>query len=68
MMFFVPLMCSEYRDVLLMTIVHLNQCATALWDSAFTVSKDYLCIQPSALELSVNDRMCDPCPNCRMVM
>ena len=68
MMFSVPLMCCEYRDVSLLTSVHPIQRATALWDSVFTGSKDTLCIQPSALELYVNDKMCDPCPICRMVV
>ena len=63
MMFSVPLMCCEYRDVSLLMSVHLSHRATASWDSAFTGSKDALCIRPSALELSVNARMCDPCPN-----
>ena len=64
----VPLMCCEYRYVSLLTSVHPIQRATALCDSAFTGSKDALCIQPSALELSVNAKICDPCPMCRMVM
>ena len=68
MMFFVPLMCCEYRDVLLLTSVHPSQRATASCDSAFTGSKDALCIQPSALEQYVNAKICDPCPICRMVM
>ena len=67
-MFSVPLMCCEYRDISLLMSVHKNHRATASWDSAFTGSKDALCIQPSALELSVNASMCDPCPICRMVM
>ena len=68
MMFYVPLMCCEYSDVSLLTSVHLIQHATASRDSEFTGSKDSLCIQPSALELSVSDKLCDPCPICRMVM
>ena len=60
MMFSVPLMCCEYRDVSLLTSVHPSHRATASWDSAFTGSKDVLCIHPSALELSVNVRMCEP--------
>ena len=60
MMFSVPLMCCEYRDVSLLTRVHPRHRATALWDYVFTGSKDALCIQPSALELSVNARMCEP--------
>ena len=68
MMFPVTLMCCEYRDISLMTSVHPSQNATALWDYAFTGSKDALCIQPRALELSVNYKMCDPYPICRMVM
>ena len=60
MMFSVPLMCCEYRDVLLLTSVHTRHRATASWDSEFTGLKDALCIQPSALELSVNARMCEP--------
>ena len=67
MMFSVPLMCCEYRDVLLLTSVHPRQCATSSWDSVFTGSKDDLCIQPSALELSVNAKICDPCPIFRIV-
>ena len=68
MMFYVTLMCCEYRDVSLMTSVYPSQRATTSWDSAFTGSKDALCIQPSALELYVNAKICDPCTNFRMVM
>ena len=68
MMFSVPLMCCEYRDVSLLTSAHPSQCATALCDFAFTGSKDALCIQPSVLELSMNANMCEPCPICRMFM
>ena len=55
-----PLMCCEYRDVSLLTSVHPSYHTTASWDSAFTGSKDALCIQPSGLELSVNARICEP--------
>ena len=68
MIFPVPLMCCEYRDVSFLTSVHPSQRATASWNSAFAVSKDALCIHPRALELSVNAKMCNPCPSCRMVM
>ena len=68
MMFYVPLMCCEYLDVSLLTRVHPIQRDTSLCDSAFNRSKDDLCIQRSALELSVDDKMCDPCTSCRMVM
>ena len=68
MIFSVPLMCCEYMDVSLLMSVHPIQHATSLCDSEFNGSKDDLCIQPSALELSVNANMCDPCPICRMVM
>ena len=34
--FSVPLMCCEYRDVSLLTSVHPIQHATASWDYAFT--------------------------------
>ena len=68
MMFYVPLMCCEYRDVLLLTRVHPGQRATASYDSMFTGSKYALCIHPNAPELSVNAKMWDPCPSCRMVM
>ena len=68
MIFSVPLMCSEYRDFSLLTRLHLIQQATASWDYVFTRSKDALCIQPIALELSVKANMCDPCPSCRMVI
>ena len=47
---------------------HWSQRSTESCDSAFTGSKDYLCIQPSALEVSVNSKMCDPCISCRVVM
>ena len=60
MIFSVPLMCCEYRDVSLLTSVHPSHRATASWDSAFTGSKDALCIHNSTLELSMNARMCDP--------
>ena len=49
MMFSVPLMFCEYRDVLLLTCVHPSQRATALCDSRFTGLKDVLYIQPSKL-------------------
>ena len=62
MMFYVILICCEYRDVFLLTSVHPSQSDTALRDSAFNGSKNALCIHPSALELSVNAKMCDPCP------
>ena len=68
MMFYVPFMCCEYRDVSLLTRVHPNLRDTASFDSVFTGSKYSLCIQPSAMELSVNANMCDPCPSCRIVM
>ena len=62
MMFSVPLLCCDYRDVLLMTSVHPSHHATELWDSAFTGSKDALCIYPRVMELSVNAKVCDPYP------
>ena len=68
MMFSIPLLCCEYRDVLLLTRVHPSQRYAASCDSAFTGSKDSLCIQPSVLELSVNAKICEPCPSCMMVM
>ena len=68
MMFSVPLMCCEYRDVSLLTSVYPRQCATASWNYVFTGSQDTLCIHPSALELSMNSKMCDPCPIFSMVM
>ena len=68
MMFYVALMCCEYRGVLLLTSIHPIQGDTESWDYAFTESKDALCIQPSALELYFNDKMFDPFPNCRIVM
>ena len=68
MIFSVPLMCCEYRDVSLLTSVHPSQCATASCDSTFTGSKDAFCIQPSALELSVNSNMSDPFTICKIVV
>ena len=32
--------------------------------SLFTGSKDALCIQPSALEMLVNDKIREPCTSC----
>ena len=68
MMFSVPLICCEYRDVSLLTRFQLIQRSTALCDYGFTGSKDALCIQPSALELYVNAKMCETFPSCWMVM
>ena len=68
MIFYVPLMCCEYRAVSLLTSVHPIQCATKSHDSAFTGSKDALCIQPSALKLSMNSKMCEPCTIFRIVI
>ena len=68
MIFSVPLMCYEFRDVFLLTSFHPSQHATALFNYSFAGSEDALCIQRSALELSVNAKMCDPCPIDRMVM
>ena len=68
MIFSIPLMCWEYRDFSLLVRVHPSQRATASCDCAFIGSKYALCIHPSALELYVNVKMCDPCPRCRMVM
>ena len=48
--------------------VQPSQRDIASFESAFNVSKDYVCIQPSALELSMNAKMCEPCPSCRIVM
>ena len=44
MIFSVPLMCCDYRDVSFLTGVHPSQRATALCDSAFTGFKDAFCI------------------------
>ena len=68
MMFSVPLLCCDYRDVLLLTRVHPRQQDTASCDYSFDGSKYALCIQPRTLELSVNANMCEPCTSCRMVM
>ena len=58
MIFYVPLMCCEYRHVLLLKRVQPIQQATSSCESEFTESKDALCIQPSELELSMNANMC----------
>ena len=68
MMFFVPLMCCEYRDISLLTRVQPCQWAMASCDYSFTGSKDALCIQSSALELYMNANICETRPSCRMVM
>ena len=62
MLFSIPLVCFEYRYVSLLTSVHKVQHATASWDSALTGSKYSFFIQASALELSINAKMCDLCP------
>ena len=61
-MFYVPLMCCECMDFSLLTSVYPIQRATASWDSTLTGSRDALCIQPSALELSVNAKFLTPVP------
>ena len=53
MIFSVPLMSCEYRDLSLLKIVHPSQRATPSYDSLFTRYKDAVCIQPSVLEVSV---------------
>ena len=68
MIFYVTLMCCDHREVLLLTRVQLSHQDTSSCDSAFTGSQYALCIQPSVLELSMNDKMCEPCTSCRMVM
>ena len=68
MMFSVCLMYCEYRDVSLLRSVHPSQQATVSCDYVFSGSNDALCIQTSALELSMNANICDPCPSFRMVM
>ena len=68
MMFSVLSMFCEYRYVSLFTNVHTRPQDTASWDSLLNGSKDALCIHTSALELSVNCKMYDPCQSCRMVM
>ena len=68
MMFSVPLICFEYRDVSLLMRTQPIHRATALYSSSFTRSKDALCIQSSALELSVNAKMCGPCTSFRIVV
>ena len=67
-MFSVPFMCCEYRHVSLLTRSQPIRQATASCDSEFTRSKDALCIQPSAMEMSANTNMCEPCTNCWIVM
>ena len=68
MIFSIPLICCDYRYVSLLTSVHPSQRDNSSRESTFTGTKDALCIQPSALELSVNANMCDPFPICRIVM
>ena len=68
MIFYVPLMCCEYRYVLLLTRVQPIQRAEVSCDSAFNGSKDAFCIQLSALELSVSSKICEPCPIFWIVM
>ena len=68
MVFYVPLMCCEYGYIFLMARVQPSQRAAALCNSAFTGSKYALCIQPSALDLSVNANIRGPCNSCGIVV
>ena len=54
----VPLMCCDYMDVSFLTRVQPSHKDKSLCDSDFTGSNYALCIQPSALEMSMNDKMC----------
>ena len=68
MIFSVLLICCEYRDVSLLKRVQKIQQAMASCDSEFTGSKYVLCVKPSVLYLSVNSKMCEPCPSCWIVV
>ena len=68
MIFSVTFRCCEYRDVLLLTRVQPSQRDAALCESEFTGSNDVLCIQPSALELSMKSKMCEPRTSCWIFM
>ena len=68
MMFYDTLMCCEYRDVSLLTRVQPSQRAMASCDYSLTGSKYAFRIQPSAMDLSMNDKICEPCTSCRIVM
>ena len=68
MMFSVPLMCCDYRNVSLLKRVQPSQRDTNFCDSAYNESTYALCIQPSVLELSMNSNMCAPCVSCTIVM
>ena len=68
MMFYFTLMCWDYRDTSLLMMVHPIHWKTTSWGYSSTGSNDALCIHPRELELSVNDRMWDPCTSCWMVM
>ena len=68
MILYVPFICCEYMDVLLLKRVKPRQRDTASCDYAFIGSKYYLFIQQSALELSVDENICVPCPSCWIVI
>ena len=68
MMFCFPLMCCEFRDILLLMRVQLIQRDMALCDSASNESKDALCIQLSVVEIPVNAKMFEPCTSCMIVV
>ena len=63
MMLSIPFMCCYYRYILLLTRFQPSQWATALCESVFTRSKDYLCIHPIALVMYVNYKICDLFPD-----
>ena len=68
MVFYFPLMCCEYRDVSLLKRFHPSQWATESCYYTFAGSKYGLCVQPSVMEMYVNDKIYDPCPSSRVVM
>ena len=63
MIFSVLLIFCDYMDVSLLTRVQPIQRAMESCDSEFTGSKDALCIKPSVLYLSMNSKICEPCPS-----
>ena len=68
MMFCFPLMCCEFRGILLLMRVQLIQRDMALCDSASNELKDALCIQLSVVEIPVNAKMFEPCTSCMIVV
>ena len=67
MMVVETLMCWECRYTSLMMRVHNNHCDTMSWGSSLNGSNESMYINPRALQLSMEARVCDPGTSCWIV-